>query len=200
MTFSGDWNRAQRILAGAPKVIPRAIQQAVLQEAHDLRRKMIAGIDGGGPGGAKFAAHSPLTLVVRRMRGGAGSRGSKILVASAALRNSISVVSVGGGAFVGVLRTRRHSSGKSAVDIARIHEYGKTWTMPLTPRMRRFLFAAIRKAGLPPRPRAKGSVGASSITIRIPPRPFIGPVVATHNAEAFKRKVAEAITAAVRSL
>jgi hypothetical protein len=199
--FSGDWNRAMRILQGAPKVLPRVVNEVVLQEAHDLRKKMVAGIDGGGPSGAKFTAHSPLTLVVRRMRRGPGSRGSKIMVASATLRNSISVISLGGGnAFVGVLRTKRHPSGKSAVDIARIHEYGKTWSMPLTARMRRFLFAAIRKAGLPPRPRAKGAAGASSITIRIPPRPFIGPVIATHDPAAFKARMAQAIAAAVKAL
>lgn len=197
-TFTGDWDKAMRILTGAPKVIPQALHQAVLQEAHEIRRKMVAGFDTGAPAGQKFAAHSPLTLAVRRMR---GAKGSKIMVVSAALRNSISVVAVGqGAAFVGVLRTKRHKSGKSAVDIAKIHEYGKTWTMPMTPRMRRFLFAAMRKAGIPPRPRAKGAPGAASVTIRIPPRPFIGPVIAAHDREGMNARFAAAIAKALDRL
>ncbi len=198
MTLTGDWARALRILAGAPRAIPHALNVAVLREAHDLRRRMIEGIDSGAPAGKKFAPHSPLTLVVRKMR---GFKGSKILVVTGALRGSIAVVSTGqGSAFVGVLRRRRHPSGKSAVDIAKIHEFGKTWTMPMTDRMRRFLFAAIKKAGLPPRPKAKGAPGVASITIRIPPRPFIGPVVASHDRAAMVARFREAIMEALTKL
>jgi len=190
---SGDWERALRILAKAPQRIKTALDQALMQEAHRLRAAMVRGIDSGAPGGKKFAAHSPLTLVMRRFR---GKGGSKILIQSAALRNSITVARVGSVIFVGVLRGSR-----GRANIARIHEEGRTFTRTLSPKARRFLFAALRAAGIPPRPRAKGASGGGvTVTVRIPARPFIAPVVAAMDRGAVTHRIADAVTKAIASI
>lgn len=195
---TGDWDKAVRVLLRAPAAIKTALDQAILREAHLLRAAMVKGIDSGAPGGQKFAGHSPLTLVVRRFR---GFGGSKILVQSAALRNSITVAKVGSVVFVGVLRRSRGKGGRSGADIARIHEEGRTFTRTLSPKARRFLFAAMRAAGLPRRARAKGAKGGGvTITVRIPPRPFIAPVVAAMDRDAMQKRITDAIRKAIASI
>lgn len=186
----GDWEKAFKLLREAPRRIEKALQQQVLKEAHMLREQMIGGIDAGGK--PKFKGHSPLSLVIRQFR---GMGGSKVLIASGALRNSIVVVPVRPGvAFVGV---RRRSKGKA--NLAHIHEFGRTWTMPFTDRMRRFLFAAMRSAGIQRRRSPRGAHGTGTITIRIPARPFIRPVVENIQMDAMRARFAAAIQAALRA-
>ncbi len=61
------------------------------------------------------------------------------------LRNSISVVKMGGGAvFVGVMR-----KSAKGINLAELHEYGsKQFTIKMTPKMRRFMMKAMRLAGI----------------------------------------------------
>ncbi len=165
---TGDWEKAVQKLEFIEKNASKALGRAVLQEAHEIRNEMVTGIDGGGPGGAKFEPHAPATPYLRKAT--KAGRGSKVLIASAAMRGSIRVVPLpGGGAFVGVHR----ASKKGRFRIAQIQEQGRNITV--TPRMRRFLHAMMRKAGAPRPP-----PGAARVTIRIPPRPFIGPIVAKY--------------------
>jgi hypothetical protein len=185
MQFTGDWQRAQQILATAAKRIDRALHQAILQEAHRIRADMVKGLVSGAPAGRRFAPHSPVTLLIRK---GGGFGGSKVLVHRGDLLGSIVVVPLRpGAAFVGVKRR----SGKG-VDIARLHEFGKTYRM--RPGQRRFIFAHLRKAGIKPVRRG----GGSTVTIRVPPRPFIGPIVESVNVQAMKRRIERAVMAALR--
>lgn len=179
---TGDWKRALEKLRKIEKEANRALQRAILAEAHGIRGEMVGGIDGGSPGGSAFAPHAPATPYLRRATG--AGKGSKILIASSALRSSIVVVPLpGGGAFVGVHRSAR----KGRVRIGQIMEGGATITK--TPRMRRFLHAMLRKAGAP---RLAG--GVATATIRIPPRPFIGPIVEKYrNSGELQRRISARI-------
>lgn len=196
---SGDWARALRILAKAPAAINAALNQATMREAHTLRGQMVRGIDSQAPAGKKFAAHSAITLAVRRFRGG---KGSKILIASTTLRNRITVARIGSAVFVGVLRRSRGKGGKSGADLARIHEEGRKFTRTLTPKARRFLFAALAAAGLR-RARVKkppGSGAMVTIRVTIPARPFIGPIVQAMDLAAVRQRVIAAVSKAIASL
>ncbi len=161
---TGQWVQARAILRGASSMVRPMIQKAVLQEAHFFRRKIVQGIREQAPGGRKFAPLSPNTLRVRKAQ---KFRGTKALIRTGGLRNSITVKRVGDGAFVGVLRSARSKTGGSLANIADIHENGRgPFLVPITNKSRRFLNAV----GIDPHP------GPRFAVVRIPARPFIGPV------------------------
>lgn len=88
------------------------------------------------------------------------------------LRNSIAVIVQGDEAFVGVPRKARGRNGRSLVDVAQVQEFGSNpIVIPVTARMRRFLFTMLRKAGKEPQP---GS-GKGVVVVTIPARPFLRP-------------------------
>lgn len=213
MTFHlvGAVDEVRRIVTGAGPRFQTAVRQQLLKEAHYLRGEMVKGIASQAPGGQAFAALSPMTLASRRL-GGFG--GTKALIRSGGLRGAISVVHVpgsggiGGAVFVGVHRSARseNGSGKSLVNIADIQEYGRTFSITITPKMRKFLGMLHKEAGAaaaknaPLTRNAKGQFkrgtvakkkkGSSSgkITITIPARPFVRPVMATAGDPAAVRK------------
>lgn len=174
----GDWKKAGDIVSRMGERFKKAADGAMLKEAHRLRGLIVKGITSGAPGGKPFAALSAMTLAVRKLK---GFGGSKPLVVTGALRGAVTVQRVGADAiFVGIMRSAKSKTGKSLVNIAEVHEFGsRTFTVPFTAKMRRFLFAAMKAAGLA----SLGGSGAgkgggkSVLTIRIPARPFIGPVV-----------------------
>jgi hypothetical protein len=186
--FSDDWRKAQKVLATAHTRIDKALNQAVLREAHRVRNEVVKGITSGAPAGQRFARHSPITLLIRK---NTGFGGTKVLIGkTGALRASVIVVPIRpGAAFVGVKR-------KSArgYDIARLHEFGRTYRMK--PGQRRFIFAHLKKAGRLARP-GGSSTGGGGI-IRVPPRPFFGPIVDNLDMQAMKRRIEKAIMAALR--
>jgi len=105
-------------------------------------------------------------------RGSEGFGGSKSLIVRADLRNGIATIVRGDEAFVGVPRTARSSGGDSLVHLAHLHEYGgPPVVVPITPKMRRFLFALLRQAGNEP---SRGS-GRSVAVVQVPARPFLRP-------------------------
>lgn len=164
---TGEWERAIVIMEGMPKRLPKAIDQALEQESHRLANIMLRRIDGA----EGMAPHKPLTLAIRRAQ---GFTGTKILIRSGTLRGSIKVVPFGGGYFVGVKRGAR-ARNMSIVDLAKLHEEGKSWRQEMTDKQRRFLFAMLKEAGNPPRENEGSGDGILEITI--PARPFIGPAI-----------------------
>jgi len=167
----GGWQQAQRILRAGPARFRRAVDRAVLQEAQLYKKEIVRGLTSGRPGGKTLEPLSPTTLATRRAR---GMRGSKPLIARGDLRRSITVVKGPfGGAFVGVLRSARGSDGQSLVNVAAVHELGKTVVVRLTPTSRRFLMMILREAGIEP---GGGGGGTGIAVIRIPARPFLRPV------------------------
>ena len=178
LTKTGDWTAARRILASAPKRLREAQDKAVLQEAQFFRTKIVEGLRSGAPGGQAFQPLAPTTLAIRRLRGG---KGTKPLIHHGDLRNSIAVVREGNGVFVGVLRSAKSSGGASLVNIAAVHEFGsRPIVVKITPKVRRFLHAAFRKAGLDEKSGDRPSTGVA--VIRLPARPFLRPVFEKYGA------------------
>lgn len=181
--FTGDWQKAIKILQEAPKKIEQVLNRQLLQEAHRVRADIVRNIDAGGK--PKFKSHSRTTIAIRKFLGLASG---KVLIQSAALRNSVVAVLIRPGvAFIGVRRR-----AKSGADLAHIHEFGRTWTQVMTPRMRRFLMAALK--GVRGRTTQRGT-GRATITIRIPARPYIRPAAKRINESAMAKRFEKAIQA-----
>jgi len=166
---TGDWARARRLLTAAPQRLQAAIGTAVRQEAHALRNDIVQGLTSQAPGGEPLKPPSPLTIAARQLE---GFGGSKALIVRGDLRNSITVIVQGDEAFIGVSRSARSKDGASMVDLAKLHEFGgPPVIIPITPKMRSFLFALLRKAGKEP----TGGGGRGVIVVQVPARPFLRP-------------------------
>ena len=166
---TGDWARARRLLTAAPQRLQAAIGTAVRQEAHALRNDIVQGLTSQAPGGEPLKPPSPLTIAARQLE---GFGGSKALIVRGDLRNSITVIVQGDEAFIGVSRSARSKDGASMVDIAKLNEFGgPPVIIPITPKMRRFLFALLRQAGKEP----TGGSGRGVIVVQVPARPFLRP-------------------------
>lgn len=169
VTRTGDWALARRVLSAAPMRLQRAIGTAVRQEAHALRNEIVRGITSQAPGGEPLKPPSPLTVAARQLK---GFGGTKALLVRGDLRNSVSVVVKGDEAFVGVLRSAQSSGGGSLANLAELHEFGgPPVVIPITPKMRRFLFALLRKAGQ----ETTGGDGRGVVVVQVPARPFLRP-------------------------
>ena len=146
-----------------------ALGTAVRQEAHALRNEIVQGLTRQAPGGEPLKPPSPLTIAARELE---GFGGTKALIVRGDLRNSITVVVQGDEAFIGVSRSARSKDGASMMDLAKLHEFGgPPVIIPLTPKMRRFLFALLRQAGKEP----TGGSGRGVIVVQVPARPFLRP-------------------------
>jgi len=166
---TGNWARARRLLTAAPQRLQAAIGTAVRQEAHALRNEIVQGLTRQAPGGEPLKPPSPLTIAARELE---GFGGTKSLIVRGDLRNSITVVVQGDEAFIGVSRSARSKDGASMVDLAKLHEFGGAPVIiPMTPKMRRFLFALLRQAGKEP----TGGSGRGVIVVQVPARPFLRP-------------------------
>ena len=170
---TGQWRAALRSTAQVSRNLGRAIDKAILQDAHWLRKKIVTGMRKQAPGGKAFAPLAPTTIAVRRFR---GRNRTKALIDRGDLRNSIQVKKFRGGAFVGALRSKRSPSGKSLADIAAGHEFGiGPIVIKMTDKMRRFLMAAFRQRKAT-RGVGIGEGSPSTIVIRVKARPFLRPV------------------------
>lgn len=166
---TGDWGRARQLLAAGPQRLRSAIGVAIRQEAQGLRNEIVRGLTSQAPGGEPIKPPAQLTLAARQLE---GFGGTKALLVRGDLRNSITVIVEGDEAFIGVPRSARSSGGESLVDLAQLHEYGgPPVIIPITPKMRRFLFALLRQAGKEP----TGGSGRGVIVVQVPARPFLRP-------------------------
>jgi len=166
---TGDWARARQLLAAGPQRLRSAIGVAIRQEAQGLRNEIVQGLTSQAPGGEPIKPPAPLTLAARQLE---GFGGTKALLVRGDLRNSITVVVEGDEAFIGVPRSARSSGGEGLVDLAQLHEYGgPPVIIPITPKMRRFLFALLRQAGKEP----TGGSGRGVVVVQVPARPFLRP-------------------------
>ena len=169
VTKTGDWAVARRLLTAAPLKLKAAVGMALRQEAQLLRKEIVQGITKQAPGGEAFKPLSPLTLAAREMK---GRGGTKALMVRGDLRNAIAAIVEGDEAFVGVPRKARGQDGKSVIDVAQVQEFGAgPIVIPMTPAMRRFLFALLRKAG----EEKSGGSGRGVVIVTIPARPFLRP-------------------------
>jgi len=167
----GDWKKAAKILMEAPERIEAATKRALDQEAlflvGEIKKKLRAG---------PFKPLAKTTLLLRKLK---GRKGTKPLIATSDMRNSVTKVNTDAGVFIGIPRTamskpKDGSQPVKYVDLADIHEHGRTFAIRVTAKMRRFWFAVLFK-GQPP----QGGGGGGSkgiIIIHIPARPFVRPV------------------------
>ena len=166
---TGDWARARQLLAAGPQRLRSAIGVAIRQEAQGLRNEIVQGLTSQAPGGEPIKPPAPLTLAARQLE---GFGGTKALLVRGDLRNSITVIVQGDEAFIGVSRSARSKDGASMVDLAKLHEFGgPPVIIPITPKMRRFLFALLRQAGKEP----TGGSGRGVVVVQVPARPFLRP-------------------------
>ena len=166
---TGDWARARQLLAAGPQRLRSAIGVAIRREAQGLRNEIVQGLTSQAPGGEPIKPPAPLTLAARQLE---GFGGTKALLVRGDLRNSISVISDGDEVFVGVLRTAKGSTGESLADIAQLQEFGgPPVIIPITPKMRRFLFVLLKRAGVTP----SGGSGRGVVVTQVPARPFLRP-------------------------
>lgn len=164
----GDWEQARRALEGMAKKTEDASQKAMLQEGHFLRGKMVEGIREQAPGGQAFKPLSPFTLLSRKL---AGFAGTKALIRTGFLRNSIGVIQKAGETFIGVSRAAKTPDGESLVNIAEVHEFGAgPYVITVTEKMRRYL----ARIGIHLKKET------TYITIKIPARSFIRSVWNAH--------------------
>jgi hypothetical protein len=169
ITRTGDWDVARRLLAAGATRLRGAANTALRQEAHALRNGIVRGLTQQAPGGQAIAPPAPLTLAKRQL---IGRGGTKSLIVSGELRNSIAVLIRGEEVFVGVSRAARSGDGGSLSDLAELNEFGgPPVVIPITPAMQRFLAVLFATAG---RPRAPGS-GAGVVVVQVPARPFLRP-------------------------
>jgi hypothetical protein len=192
MAMSGDWARAASIFSGAPKRVEKAITMALRTEAELLRRHIVQGLTNQAPGGKALKAPSPLTLAARRLK---RKKGTKSLLVRGGLRNSFVAIVKGDTGYVGIRKSKKTKSGDYVADIARIQEEGsKPRIIPITPKMRRVLFALFREAGI--EPNGKGA-GKGVVVVTTPARPYIKPAFDRYREGAdkrFMRRVAAALT------
>ena len=178
---TGDWARARKLLSRGAGQLEKTVDQALRQEAELLRNEIVQGITRQAPGGKQLKPLAPLTLAARRMR---GFGGTKALIVRGHLRNCITTIVRGHKAFVGVPRKARGRDGKSMVDVAQVQEFGSDpIVIPMTPAMRRFVFALLRRSGEKPR----GGSGKGVVVVKIPARPFLRPAFEKFKKGAQKR-------------
>ncbi|HET6346251.1 MAG TPA: hypothetical protein VFH51_15060 [Myxococcota bacterium] len=169
---TGDWAAAINGVGRAAKTFRRRAEKAVHQEAQHLRMLTVQGLTRQAPGGASIRPLAKLTLATRQLR---GFGGTKALIHRGDLRNSLRAVLREDSAWVGVLRQAKAKEGRSLVDVAKVQEFGLApVVVKLTPRMRWYLMALLRAAGVRRKPRALRP-GPGYIIVTIPPRPFLRP-------------------------
>ncbi len=170
----GDWGVALDIVNTMERDFRAAATSAAVEEGHFLRKMIVEGIRNGAPGGKAFLPLAPTTLAVRAVT---GFKGTKPLIRKGDLRNAIVVKHENGVVFIGVLRSARGRRGQSIANIADLMENGsRPIVIRLTPRARRFLFMALRRAGLAGAGGHHDKRGTGIAIVQIPPRPFFAPV------------------------
>ena len=176
----GEWNKAARILNAYSTRLGAVIDQSVHREALRYAKAMKEGIKEQAPGGVRFKPLSPITI--------AQKRSSKALIDKGDLRNSIGTRKITAKAyFAGLHRTARNRSGGDLANIGAVHEFGAEYKQTVTEKQARF-FRALYIKGLWPHegwhtvPKA-----GSTITVKIPARPFVAPVLEKLSPGASKR-------------
>lgn len=178
---TGDWARARRLITGGAERLQDAVRVALRQEAHVLRNQIVQGLTNQAPGGEPLRPPAPLTLAARELQ---GFGGTKALLVRGDLRNSIAVIVDDDDVFIGIRRSARSSEGERLVNLAELHELGGPPTIiPITPKMRRFLFALLRQAGQAP----TGGSGRGVVVVQVPPRPFLRPAFQAYRVGAGRR-------------
>lgn len=151
----GDWGRFGALLAAAPSQLEEAKRDGTKKAAIHIRDEVRRGIRDQAPGGQSFEPLSDYTIARK------GS--SKALIDYGDLIGNINEeVLSADDAFIGVKRGVKNPNNQELVNIAVVHEEGRT--IEVTPKMRAYLHSRglhLKKA---------------TTYIRIPARPYFAPV------------------------
>lgn len=176
---TGDWELAERILNASDKILERALKKAVHQESIHFEALVIDKLSAGPP-----PPLSPWTVATRKK--GQGKGGDKPLNASGDMLGSVKDMPDHAALekFIGIPRSAPGHNG-DVVRLAEIHEFGVTFTVRVTPKMRKFLFASMPES-MKGAKHPTGS-GKKFLVIHIPARPFIRPAFEEGAREALPR-------------
>lgn len=172
---TGQWAIVAGFIGNVRAKSTAALENALKREALRAERLMKEGIQKQAPGGKVFTALSAWTKIKRKAQGG---RGTKALIRHGDFRRSIKTVTTSEGSFVGVLRTARGREGQPLVNVAAVHEFGKTMVLNVdkpgrTKKTVRSYFMALFAKKLIKKPLKRTT---KFLVIKIPARPFINPV------------------------
>lgn len=174
---TGDWKKASFILHGDIPKARQALAAGFRAEARFLKKVLVDGIKAQAPGGVSFKPLSATTIAVRKFL---GIRSTKALMRTQSMIKEIRVTPSGRAGsfsyavFVGILASAVGADGKSAFKKMVLSEFGgPPVVVPITPKMRAFLHAALgkvkalRKLGPPT---SKGF-----LLVQVPTRPVFEP-------------------------
>ncbi|MCP4568956.1 MAG: hypothetical protein GY841_15380 [FCB group bacterium] len=158
-----------RLMVGS---INRAVSTVLAHEAFRLSNGIKTGLIEQRPGGKQIRPLKRSTILLRGIRTGGGKPGTKALIHSGAMVNSVTAKRRNRFHYTaGVHRNARSKDGKSLSNIAAIHEGGtKTYTVTVTEKMRRFSFVLMKFGIL----RAPWRIG-QQLKRKIEARPWLGP-------------------------
>lgn len=165
----GDWKKARVLLAGMPAKVQNTLERGLKKEGRMAESLIKTNIQKGPP--------PPLAGTFSGARGKGGKFvKTKALNVTGDLRGSVTVLDAGLlQIFIGIPRNAPKHGGR-VCNLAAIHEYGKTITIHMTKKMRRFLFGVLFKDKELTGPKRRN--GSGIIVIHIPARPFIRPAFA----------------------
>lgn len=180
MQLQGDWKNASVFTKGfqSKAKLSLAIGTFLLREAETMRRFVLQGFINQGLGNP-WRKLSPWTIAGRRLN---RFGGTKALIHTAEMLKSVSTVISPDGltAFCGIMYQTKRPGGQSAVNIAKVQEFGYgPVARKITPKMARYIGLLLKY--MPDRKkqyRSKGQpkrTGNKVMIVRIPPRPFMGP-------------------------
>lgn len=177
--LTGDWDDLINMLSNNPikKTLDISKKQIGIKGAGMVKR----GIRDSAPGGKQFVPlakfDTPPNDHCKLKR-----KGTKPLIDNGDLIGSITYEDADGGVWIGARRGRRTKDGKDVVDIADVHERGRT--IKVTPKMRAYLHSQ----GLHLKPTTQ--------YIHIPARPYIS---ATVESQEFKEMCLDVVMANVKA-
>jgi hypothetical protein len=175
---TGDWKKASDFLHGDLPKARQALGAGFRAEAKFLKKILVDGIKSQSPGGKDFKPLSATTLAVRKFL---GIRGTKALIRTQSMIKEIRVTPFGRAGsfkyavFVGILANAIGADGRSAFKKMVLSEFGgPPVIIPITPKMRAFLHAALGNV------RALRKLGPPSnkgfLIVKVPARPVFAPV------------------------
>ena len=163
------------------------IDAVVQAEAKFAVKELRAGMRSQAPGGRPYPPVSEATMLGRRAM---GVTSTKRLIVSGTLEQSLTTIDAGRHKmFAGF--PDKVVQGRNMAQIAAINEFGTTIVQRVTERQRRYLAAILGGA----------SRAGTTMTIRIPPAPTVGPVFdEVFRGERARRRIRRRATRFLRSL
>lgn len=192
---SGDWVEVEKLLRNLKRT-SRLMDKIIATEARAAAKLVQRNLKSRGKlTGTTWPRLRPLTRKLKKSK--------KMLQETGALHDAITATKVEGSKwFIGITSTAQHKGkggGLALAKLARVHEEGATIVQVWSPKQARAFFALLSKAGRTRVSRSKAAVarragarrrglkalgrkaehqpGGLTVVIRIPARPFIGPVL-----------------------